>query len=141
MSASSHASWQHAHVGDRVRVVVEPAVDRHALAAHGDEVEVVGADLHLHDPRDRAHSRALIAATRLVAALDEHDAERGIVLVEQVSEHREVARLEDAQHERGVREQHRSQREHRNGVHRSSQPPPREPGAAPMPAQGVRGQR
>ena len=57
-------------------------------------------------------SNAGVAATDLRAALDQHDAELGLA-GEAVLDQRAVAGLEDVQRERGVREQHRAEREHR----------------------------
>jgi hypothetical protein len=55
---------------------------------------------------------ARVATADLAPAFDEHDPEPRVT-VETVRDHLPVPRLEDAQRQHAVREQHRSQREHR----------------------------
>ena len=102
-------------------------------------MDVAFARHDIRDPRHRPDAEPLVAAARFTAALDQHHSELGIVLVEQAPEHDQVALLEDPQRQGRVREEHRSEREHRDVRHLSSQPafPPLRPGnAAEIPCIG-----
>ena len=71
-----------------------------------------GGLLRLHELRDAAEVAAGVAATDLVAPLDQHDAEAAVA-GQQIAGHLPVAGLEHVQRQQLGREQHDAQREHR----------------------------
>lgn len=88
-----------------MRIVVAPPVDGHAIATDRERVQVVVAHLDPHDVLERGRRSERVATARLVTPLDEHDAESGILGVEQSPHQREVPGLEDPHRQGRVRQE------------------------------------
>ena len=103
----------HVDLRARERIIVEPLLDAKALGAdRREQVAPVGRARRLDDARHRADVEARVAASDLVAALDEHDAE-ATVTAEARLDQRAVSLLEDVQRQHRVREEDRAEWEHR----------------------------
>ena len=107
-----------------MRRVGQPPLDREPPAAlrHQPDEALLGPELG--DLGQRAHPEPLLPAAHLAAALDQHHPELRRVGLEQLGQHHQVALLEHPQPQRHVGEQHRAEREHRQGGHGVQPLPP-----------------
>ena len=101
------------HPRPRVRVIGQPFDHPHALHTGDDDCTVSLTEVGgTHQPHSRPNAEPFVSPTDFESALDQHRAEFAVFGSEAVEEG-EVPGLEHSQRYRAVREDDRTEREHR----------------------------